>query len=178
MTKGRITTQEERVEIVSHCIANGKDYGSTIEKYHVSYQQIYSWVKKYEEGGVNRLVDKRGKRKSMDEMTEIERLRAENQILRAENQHKEMVITYKKSEGSRREGGASGERKKNLYIVFPNSIRKTISDRKYAKFGPQSVVVLQVAPSREELARTGKRRFVAQNRPSLCRVKGFTDIGD
>lgn len=92
MTKGRITTQEERVEIVSHCIANGKDYGSTIEKYHVSYQQIYSWVKKYEEGGVNRLVDKRGKRKSMDEMTEIERLRAENQILRAENQHKEMVI--------------------------------------------------------------------------------------
>lgn len=106
MTKGRTTTQEERVEIVSHCIANGKDYGSTIEKYHVSYQQIYSWVKKYEEGGVNRLVDKRGKRKSMDEMTEIERLRAENQILRAENQHKEMVIDILKKvkEVERRRG--------------------------------------------------------------------------
>ena len=27
MSKGRKTTQEERIEIVSHCIANNKDYG-------------------------------------------------------------------------------------------------------------------------------------------------------
>ena len=33
MTKGRTTTLEERIEIVSYCIANGKDYGATIEKY-------------------------------------------------------------------------------------------------------------------------------------------------
>lgn len=106
MTKGRKTTREERMEIVSHCISNGKDYGATIEKHHVSYQQIYSWVKKYEEGGVDRLVDKRGKRKSMDEMTEIERLRAENKMLRAENEHKEMVIDILKKvkEVERRRG--------------------------------------------------------------------------
>ena len=39
MTKGRNTTLEERIEIVSHCIANNKDYGKTIERYGVSYQQ-------------------------------------------------------------------------------------------------------------------------------------------
>ena len=48
MTKGRKTTQEERVEIVSFCIEHGKDYGVTIEKYGVSYQQIYLWVKNWD----------------------------------------------------------------------------------------------------------------------------------
>ena len=47
MTKGRNTTYEERVEIVSYCIEHGNDYIATIEKYGVSYQQIYSWVRKY-----------------------------------------------------------------------------------------------------------------------------------
>jgi transposase-like protein len=55
MTKGRATAQEERVEIVSHCIANNKDYGKTIEQYGVSYQQIYGWVKKYEDKGIEGL---------------------------------------------------------------------------------------------------------------------------
>ena len=47
MTKGRKTTQEERAQIVAFCIEHGKDYGLTVETYKVSYQQIYSWVKKY-----------------------------------------------------------------------------------------------------------------------------------
>lgn len=47
MTKGRKTTQEERVEIVAFCIEHGKDYALTVEKYKVSYQQVYSWVRKY-----------------------------------------------------------------------------------------------------------------------------------
>ena len=59
MTKGRKTTQEERVEIVAFCIEHGKDYGLTIETYNISYQQIYSWVKKYEEKGVEGLRDRR-----------------------------------------------------------------------------------------------------------------------
>ena len=40
MTKGRKTTQEERVEIVAFCIEHGKNYPLTIQTYGVSYQQI------------------------------------------------------------------------------------------------------------------------------------------
>lgn len=89
MTKGRNTTYEERVEIVSYCIANGNDYAAVVEKYGVSYQQIYSWVRKYNEKGAEGLVDKRGKRKPESEMTELEKLRAENRILEARNKRLE-----------------------------------------------------------------------------------------
>jgi len=40
MTKERLTTLDERIEIVSYCIAKGKNYGAAIEKYGVFYQQI------------------------------------------------------------------------------------------------------------------------------------------
>lgn len=89
MTKGRTTTYEERIAIVSFCIEHGKDYTATVEKYGVSYQQIYSWVKKYNDKGVEGLVDKRGKRKPESEMTEVEKLRAENRMLEAQNRRLE-----------------------------------------------------------------------------------------
>ena len=89
MTKGRNTTYEERVEIVSYCIEHGNDYIAAIEKYGVSYQQIYSWVRKYNEKGAEGLVDKRGKRKIESEMTELEKLRAENKMLEARNKRLE-----------------------------------------------------------------------------------------
>lgn len=89
MTKGRKTTYEERVEIVSYCIENGNDYTAAIEKYGVSYQQIYSWVRKYQEKGAEGLEDKRGKRKPESEMTEMEKLRAENRVLEARNKRLE-----------------------------------------------------------------------------------------
>ena len=89
MTKGRTTTYEERIEIVSYCIERGNDYAATIEKYGISYQQIYSWVRKYQEMGAEGLLDKRGKRKPESEMTETERLRAENRLLEARNRRLE-----------------------------------------------------------------------------------------
>lgn len=89
MTRGRKTTYEERVEIVSYCMENGNNYVETIEKYGISYQQIYSWVRKYQEKGVKGLQDKRGKRKPESEMTEVEKLRAENRLLEARNRRLE-----------------------------------------------------------------------------------------
>ena len=63
MTKGRKTTWEERIQIVLDCLGNGKDYQRTAETYKVSYQQVYQWVKKYEDGGDEALKDKRGRKK-------------------------------------------------------------------------------------------------------------------
>jgi len=85
MTKGRETTLEERIEMVSHCIANNKDYGKTIEQYGVSYQQIYGWVRKYEKDGAGGLADRRGKHKDVASMTEVERLKAQLKLKEAEN---------------------------------------------------------------------------------------------
>ena len=90
MNKGRKTTQEERAEIVAFCIENGKDYGLTIEKYNVSYQQIYLWVRKYEAKGIDGLNDRRGMSKLEDELTEADRLRMENKILQAKLKDMEM----------------------------------------------------------------------------------------
>lgn len=92
MTKARKTTFEERIEIVQFCIANGKNYGLTMDKFNVSYQQIYLWVRKYEEKGVDGLVDRRGKAKPENELTELDRLKAENKMLAAKNQELQMEI--------------------------------------------------------------------------------------
>lgn len=92
MTKARKTTFEERIEIVQFCIANGKDYGLTIDKFNISYQQIYLWIRKYEEKGVDGLVDRRGKSKPENELTELDRLKAENKMLAAKNQELQMEI--------------------------------------------------------------------------------------
>ena len=96
MTKGRKTTQEERAEIVGFCIEHGKDYGLTVETFKVSYQQIYTWVKKYEEKGVNGLTDRRGKAKPENELTEEDRLRQENKILQAKIKDQEIEIALLK----------------------------------------------------------------------------------
>ena len=92
MTKARKTTFEERIEIVQFCIANSKNYGLTMDKFNVSYQQIYLWVRKYEEKGVDGLLDRRGKAKPENELTELDRLKAENKILAAKNQELQMEI--------------------------------------------------------------------------------------
>ena len=90
MTKGRKTTQEERAEIVAFCLEHNKDYGLTVETYNVSYQQIYAWVRKDEEGGVYKLKDNRGRTKPAEEMTEVEKLKAEMKILEAKNKQLEI----------------------------------------------------------------------------------------
>ena len=109
MTIGRKTTQEERAQIVAFCIEHGKDYALTVETYQVSYQQIYSWVRKYEAAGVDGLVDRRGKAKPEDELTEAERLRQENRMLQAKLKDKEMEIALLKKLRELRGGGWSAE---------------------------------------------------------------------
>lgn len=87
----RKTTIEERKEIVEYCIAHNYDYKETASLYDVSYSQVYSWVKKYNEKGEDGLTDKRGHHKTDDEVDELERLRRENIRLKRQLEEKDML---------------------------------------------------------------------------------------
>ena len=87
----RKTTQEERKEIVEYCLEHDLDYKNTAAKFDVSYGQVYTWVRKYQADGEDGLVDRRGKRKSDDEVDELERLR--RKVLMLERQLKEERMT-------------------------------------------------------------------------------------
>lgn len=92
MTKGRATTYDERIEIIEYCIEHQNNYAETALKFQVSYQQVYSWLNKYLKNGVIGLQDGRGKRKSENEMSEVEKLRMQNKLLKAENRRKQMEL--------------------------------------------------------------------------------------
>lgn len=97
MTKGRDTTAEERIQIVKACIANGNDYGGTALKYQVSYQQVYTWTKKYREMGEVGLEDRRGYRAgTLPSRTLEEELRGQIAQLERKNYDLEMENTLLK----------------------------------------------------------------------------------
>ncbi len=87
----RKATIEERKEIVEYCVAHNCDYKETAGLYDVSYSQVYSWVKKYNEKGEDGLTDKRGHHKTDDEVDELERLRRENIRLKRQLEEKDML---------------------------------------------------------------------------------------
>jgi len=96
MTNGRKTTYDERVEIVKYCIEHQNNYAETAQKYQVSYQQVYTWTSKFENDGVEALQDRRGKRKNESEMSELEKLKAQNKLIRAQNHRQQMEIDFLK----------------------------------------------------------------------------------
>ncbi|WP_420846151.1 IS3 family transposase [Neobacillus notoginsengisoli] len=119
MTKGRKTTLNERKEIVLYCLENDKDYQRAAEIYQVSYQQVYQWVQKYEDGGEEALRDKRGRKKEEVELSpeqkmklEMQRLERENNRLRAEN------LFFKKVRGDRKEAKISQVHFGDKYIAI------------------------------------------------------------
>ena len=96
MTKGRKITYNERVEIVAFCIENNDNYQLTSNKYKVSYQQVYTCVRKYKENGYESLRDNRGKRKNIDQMSETEKLNSQIRLLEAKNKQLEMENNFLK----------------------------------------------------------------------------------
>lgn len=120
MTNGRKTTYEERIEIVSFCIANNENYQLASEKYLVSYQQVYTWVKKYHKYGFEALADKRGKRKDLDDMTKTEKLAAQLKLLEAENKRLQLEVGFLKKlkEVERRRNG------KTNILPLKNTVKK------------------------------------------------------
>ena len=88
----RKTTLEERKKIVEYCIAHDRNYKDAASKYGVSYSQVYSWVRKYDALGTDGLTDKRGCRKTDEEVDELERIRRENLRLKRQLEEKDMVV--------------------------------------------------------------------------------------
>ena len=81
---GRKTTYEDRIDIVRHCIERQNNYAEVALKFKVSYQQVNSWWHKYNKGGVEALIDRRGRTKPANELNEFEKLKIENKLLQAQ----------------------------------------------------------------------------------------------
>ena len=96
MTESKKLSQEEKVQAVLHCIEHGLDYRQTSEQFQIAYQQIYSWVKKYQEQGEVGLIDRRGKRKSTSELNDEEKAAAKLRQLEAENKRLQMENDFLK----------------------------------------------------------------------------------
>lgn len=71
--RGRAFSPEERREIVCFYIEHQRDHRATMEKYPVSYQQIYSWCRSYDQKGPQGLEGRKGRATSLPEREEIVR---------------------------------------------------------------------------------------------------------
>lgn len=69
----RKTTKEERLEIVQYCLNHNSNYKETARKFGCSYAQVYSWCRKYKLDGLEGLTDNRGRKRSEDELSELEK---------------------------------------------------------------------------------------------------------
>lgn len=118
-------SKEKKLEIVRYCIDHGHDYKGTAELYGGNYAQIYSWVKKYETDGKDGLEDRRGKRKSEEQLTELEKAKRRIAELERINRRQEMELELlKKDEAFDKIYLASLPKAKRIYL----SRKKKIND--------------------------------------------------
>ncbi len=105
MTPNRKTTLEERIGIVKYCLEHDRTYKLAAERFEVAYAQVYQWVKKYEESGEPGLMDRRGKHKTEEQLSELEKLQRENERLRRqlELKERESILLKKVKEFERRQ---------------------------------------------------------------------------
>ncbi|MBM6841321.1 helix-turn-helix domain-containing protein [[Clostridium] spiroforme] len=95
-------SMEKKIEIVKYCIDHNHDYKGTTEFYGGNYAQIYNWVKKYESKGEDGLEDRRGRRKSEKQLTDLEKAQRRIAELERINRRKEMELELLKKRRSLR----------------------------------------------------------------------------
>ncbi len=115
MAGRRKTNLAERVEIVEYCLKHNREFKKAAEVYQVSYSQVYQWVKKYELEGQDGLLDRRGKRKLEDSLSEVEKLQKkidqlEKQLELKENEN---TLLKKVKEFERRRYSVKLDKKRN-----------------------------------------------------------------
>ena len=73
------------------------NYQAAAEKFNVSYQRVYSWVRKYQRThDWESLQDNRGRHKGKTPTNEVERLRQEVRQLKAKAKEREVQIAFAK----------------------------------------------------------------------------------
>ena len=85
-------SSEEKYNIIKRVLAGEKSMSQLMNELGISQGMISNWVKRYNEGGINALENKRkpgnplAKYSSRKELTPIEQLEYENMLLRIENE--------------------------------------------------------------------------------------------
>ena len=95
-------SKEKKIEIIKYCIDHNHDYKGTAEFYGGNYAQIYNWIKKYESNGEDALEDRRGKRKSEEQLTDLEKAQHRIAELERINRRQEMELELLKKRRSLR----------------------------------------------------------------------------
>jgi len=115
MAKTRKVSFEEKLEIIKWTIEHDNAYKLAAEKFETSYAQVFNWVKKFKAHGEESLQDSRGKRKPIENLTEIEKLKREVELLRRKNERLEMEaeVIKKFQEIERRDILARSVKKQN-----------------------------------------------------------------
>lgn len=95
--ESRITTYEERLEIVKWVIENNLSYKEAADKYALPYANVYKWTKSYQRNGEEALRYKKRGRKSkseidFDNLSEIEKLKIELEKERSLRKRKELEL--------------------------------------------------------------------------------------
>ncbi|OUQ80755.1 hypothetical protein B5E48_05070 [Massilimicrobiota sp. An105] len=117
-------SREKKIEIVKYCIDHNHDYKGTAEFYGGNYAQIYNWVKKYESKGGGGLEDRRGKRKSREQLTDLEKAQQRIAELERINRRQEMGLELlKKDEAFERTCLASLPKAKRIYLIRKQKIK-------------------------------------------------------
>lgn len=96
MVKFRKTTYEERLKIAQYHETNNVSFRELAERFDVTYQQAYQYVKKYQASGRYGLEDRRGHRKSDNERTEVEQLKRDLEIERRKRKRAEVENAFLK----------------------------------------------------------------------------------
>ncbi|WP_298787513.1 helix-turn-helix domain-containing protein [uncultured Marinococcus sp.] len=96
MIHARSTTWQERIAIVQDYLAQQKNYRRVAEQHQVSYNQVYRWVQKYEQGGWEALEDRRGHSRQPKVLTNEEQAKQEKRRIEKENEQLRMENAFLK----------------------------------------------------------------------------------
>lgn len=75
---------DQKLKIILECLRHNKNYASIADKYEMSYQTLYTWVKQYEKYGVASIEDRRGRSKRSDLEKQLQEKSRRIQKLEAE----------------------------------------------------------------------------------------------